>query len=63
MTIELIISLIALALALFAAIRTFFDGEKVKNQPVTEIQPKAKREKETEDIIKKTLQSIEEYRK
>jgi len=63
MTTELIISIIALAAALFAAIRTFFYGERNKNRPDAEVQQTAKKEVTTEDVIKKTLQSIEDYRK
>jgi len=63
MTAALIISLAALAAALFAVARTFFGGEKPKNAPDTGITAKAKKEVPTEDIIKKTLQSIEDYRK
>ncbi len=63
MTAALAISLIALAAALFAAIRTFIGGEKTENRLETTSQPKTKKEVLAEDIIKKTLQAIEDYRK
>ena len=75
MTIELIISLAALAAAVFAAVRSFFGDEKTKNRPGTFFNGEkagntpdtragnTKKEGVTEDVFKKTLQSIEDYRK
>jgi len=63
MTVEMIISLIALATALFAVVRTFFTAEKTMNKLSIEVQPKEKKEETSDNIIKKTLQSIENYRK
>ena len=69
MTVELIISIIALALAALAAVRTFglwtfFHRQKAKNVQEAEVPiKKEKKDGTNEDIFKKTLQSIEDYRK
>ncbi len=71
MTIELIISLVALVLAMAAMVRSFFNSEKKyisgmevqKNKIKDYSFEKTNKDNKPEDVFKKTLQSIEDYRK